>query len=183
MDQAAAKKILSQARETPRDYVDRESHYFKNKRYLLKVIEDNSDPRVEVKHSKLRLFVRPRATLRDRAEIIDQWYRQQTREAVEPLIIKWEKIIGVKLNSFVVRKMKTKWGSCTHALKTIRLNSELVKKPPDCLEYIVVHELLHLLEPTHNARYIKLMNRFMPQWQQRREILNMLPVRHDDWGY
>jgi len=177
------KKLLAQARETPRDYVDRESHYFRNKRYLLKVIEDNSESRIEVKHSELRLFVKPCSDRLDRAEFFDEWYRQQTKALVIPMISKWEKIIGVRLNSFVVRKMKTKWGSCTHTLKTIRLNSELAKKPTDCLEYIVVHELLHLLEPTHNARFIKLMNRYMPQWQLRREMLNALPVRHDDWGY
>jgi len=177
------KKLLAQARETPRDYVDRESHYYKNKRYLLKVIEVDSEPRVELRHSELRLYVKPGANKRDRAVLLDDWYRQQTKSAAETLIEKWEKVIGVELNGFVVRKMKTKWGSCTHRLKTIRLNSELIKKPADCLEYIVVHELLHLVEPTHNARFIKLMNRYMPQWQQRREMLNSLPVRHDDWGY
>lgn len=177
------KKLLAQARETPREYIDRESHYFRNKRYLLKVIEDNSEPRIELKHSELWLYVKSGTSRRERAELVDEWYRQTTRAAVIPMIAKWEKIIGVKLNSFVVRKMKTKWGSCTNKLKTIRLNSELAKKPTDCLEYIVVHELLHLLEPTHNARFIKLMDRYMPQWQLRRETLNALPVRHDDWVY
>jgi len=102
---------------------------------------------------------------------------------VPALIAKWERPIGVKVDRFFVQRMKTKWGSCSHDSRSVRLNTDLAKKPSECLEYIVVHEMVHLLEPTHNDRFIALMDRFMPKWQFYRETLNRLPVRHERWGY
>ncbi len=176
-------KLLEQERETPREYLDRESHYVWGKRYLLKIIEHNAAPEVELKHSTMLLRVRPGSDDVKMEAVLDAWYRQQLKEAVPPLIAKWEPLMGVKVERFFVQRMKTKWGSCNLSAGTIRLNSELAKKPPESLEYIVVHEMVHLLEPTHNARFIGLMDRFMPKWEFYRDILNRLPVRHENWGY
>lgn len=176
-------KLREQERETPREYLDRESHYVWGKRYLLQVIEKDAAPRVELRPNQLLLQIRPSAEEAKKQAILDEWYREQLRKAVPPLIAKWEPLFDVKLKQFFVQRMKTKWGSCSPAARTIRLNTELAKKPPECLEYIIVHEMVHLLEPTHNSRFITLMDRFMPQWQFYREVLNRLPVRHESWGY
>ncbi len=176
-------KLLEQERETPREYLDRESHYVWGKRYLLKIIEHNAAPEVELKHSTMLLRIRPGSDDVKMEAVLDAWYRQQLKEAVPPLIAKWEPLMGVKVERFFVQRMKTKWGSCNLGAGTIRLNSELAKKPPESLEYIVVHEMVHLLEPTHNARFIGLMDRFMPQWEFYRDILNRLPIRHEHWRY
>lgn len=110
-------------------------------------------------------------------------YREQVKQAAPPLVAKWEPLIGVKVTRIFVQRMKTKWGSCNHLARTVRLNTDLAKKPRECLEYLVVHELVHLLEPTHNARFIALMAQFMPKWQSHRQSLNRLPVRHERWAY
>jgi predicted metal-dependent hydrolase len=176
-------KLREQERETPREYLDRESHYLWGKRYLLKIEEQDAAPEVELKHNKMILRIRP-ATSHDRKhEILEAWYREQLKSALPPLIAKWESLMGVKVGRCFVQKMRTKWGSSSHDSKNIRLNTDLAKKPPECLEYIVVHELAHLLEPTHNARFIALMDQFMPKWKFYKDQLNRLPVRHEDWGY
>ncbi len=115
--------------------------------------------------------------------IVEAWYRRQLKETVPPLIARWEPLMGVKVNRFFVQRMKTKWGSCNHGARSIRLNTELAKKPRECLEYMVVHEMTHVLEPTHNARFVTLMDQFMPQWRFYRDQLNRLPVSHEDWTY
>ena len=115
--------------------------------------------------------------------IVDDWYRRQLKDEIQPLIAKWQRRLGVSVERFGVRKMKTMWGSCAPKTEAILLNLELAKKPPTCLEYIVAHELVHLLEPTHNSRFVALMDQFMPQWRFHREELNRLPVRHEHWGY
>ena len=176
-------KLNDQDRETPREYLDRESHYLWGKRYLLEVIEKTAAPEVELKHNKMLLRVRPGASGEAKQDVIDEWYRSQLRTAAPLLIAKWERLMGVRLNGFTIRKMKTKWGSCSPGLKTIRLNTELAKKPLECLEYITVHEMVHLLEPTHNRRFVALMDRFIPKWQFYRDALNRLPVRHERWAY
>ena len=112
-----------------------------------------------------------------------QWYRSLVKDAATPLIAKWEPLLGVKVSKLFVQQMKTKWGSCNPVAGNIRLNSELAKKPPECLEYIVVHEMVHLLEATHNQKFIKLMDRFMASWRQRRDDLNRRPLAHENWGY
>ena len=177
------RKLQEQERETPREYLDRESHYVWGKRYLLKVIEADQPPSVELSHSRMVLRVRPGTDQAKRQVILEEWYREQVKQAVPPLVAKWEPLIGVKVARFFVQRMKTKWGSCNHHAHTVRLNTDLAKKPRECLEYLVVHELVHLLEPTHNARFIALMAQFMPKWQSHRQTLNRLPVRHEHWGY
>ncbi|MGA6829215.1 M48 family metallopeptidase [Nitrospira sp. NS4] len=177
------KKLREQERETPREYLNRESHYLWGKRYLLTVREDNQAPSIELKHSRIILHVRPETDRQKRQVLIDEWYREQLKKAVLPLLAKWQPLMGVTVNRFFVQRMKTKWGSCNPTARHIRLNTELAKKPLECLEYIVVHEMLHLLEPTHNSRFTALMDRFMPKWQFHREALKRLPVRHETWGY
>jgi predicted metal-dependent hydrolase len=177
------RKLQEQERETPRDYLDRESHYVWGKRYLLTVSESNQSPSVGLKHNQIRLRLRFGTKNKRKQAVVDGWYRQQLKEAITPLISKWEPVIGVKVKRFFVQQMKTKWGSCNPGTRSIRLNTELAKKPCQCLEYIVVHEMIHLREPTHNQRFRALMDRFMPKWQSVREELNRLPVRHETWGY
>ncbi len=175
-------KLRGQERETPRDYVDRESHYVWGKRYLLTLAESDEPPSIGLKHSRMLLRMRPRTDEDKRQALVEEWYREQIKTAVPPLLARWEPRIGVRAERFYVRRMKTKWGSCNHKARTIRLNTELAKKPAECLEYVVVHELVHLLEPTHNARFVTLMDRFMPKWQFHRQALNRLPVRREKWS-
>ncbi len=177
------KKLQDQERETHREYLDRESHYVWGKRYLLAVSETDKPPAIELKHSKMLLRVRPNTNAEKRQAIVEAWYREHIREVAQPLIAKWEPAIGVKVKRLFVQRMKTRWGSCNHRAHTIRLNSELAKKPVACLEYIVVHELVHFLEPTHNARFVAMMDRFMPKWRFHRQVLNRLPVRGENWTY
>lgn len=176
-------KLREQERESPREYLDRESHYLWGKRYLLEVVERDQPPQVQIKHSKLRLQVRPGSGEEKKQAIVEAWYRDQLRQVIPSLIVKWEATLGVKVERFFVQRMKTQWGSCSPATSSIRLNSELAKKPRECLEYLVVHEMVHILEPTHHNRFTALMDRFMPKWQFYREILNRLPVHHERWKY
>ena len=176
-------KLNQQDRETPREFLSRESHYVWGERYLMKVVEVDAPPAIELKHTRMVFQIRPGMDNDKKKELLDGWYRELVREAIEPLFKTWEQRIGVKANGVSVRRMKTKWGSCNPTSKTILLNTDLAKKPRECLEYIVVHELVHLLEPTHNDRFIKLMDQHMPKWQSHRQLLNSLPVRHENWGY
>jgi hypothetical protein len=177
------RKLLEQERETPREYLNRESHYVWGKRYLLKVIEVDEPPSVELSHGRMILRVRPGAGAAKRRQILEEWHREQLRNAVPPLIEKWERLMDVTVRRFFVQRMKTKWGSCNFAAGSIRLNTDLARKPRECLEYILVHEMAHLIEHTHNGRFAELMDRFMPKWQFRRDVLNSLPVRHESWEY
>lgn len=176
-------KLQSQIRETPREYLERESHYAWGRRCLLKIVEHDAPPNVELRHNQLRLYVRRNTHEEQRSEIIERWYRDQLREAVMPMVVHWQKKIGVEMSQLYVQRMKTRWGSCNPDRKTIRLNTDLAKKPPECLEYILVHELLHLVEPTHSAKFVALMDKYLPSWSHRRDQLNALPVRHADWEY
>ena len=177
------KKLREQDRETPREYLDRESHFVWGRRHLLKVTENNSAPEVELKRNTLFLRIRPGSSEDKKQAALEGWYREQLKAAVPAVITKWEFLLGVKVKRFFVQRMKTKWGGCSPCAGSIRLNTELAKKPADCLEYIVVHEMIHLLEPTHNNHFIALMDQFMPTWQFQRQELNRLPVRHETWGY
>lgn len=177
------KKLREQERETPREYLDRESHYVWGKRYLLKLVEVEAAPSVELKHNRMILRLRSETSQEKKQAILDAWYREQLKQVVSPLIAKWERIIGVKAGKFFVQKMKTKWGSCSPGPRNIRLNTDLAKKPLQCLEYIVAHELTHLLERHHNDRFTALMDAHMPQWRQYRDMLNSLPLAHQEWGY
>ena len=176
-------KFLTQVREAPREYLNKEGHYFLGKRYLLKIIEHNAPPVVKVKHNTIELYVRPNADIQKRQVIMDEWYRQQLKELAPPIIEKWEKVMKVSINELAVKKMKTKWGTCNREAKRIWLNLELAKKPFHCIEYIIVHELLHLLERNHNDKFIAYMNNFLPEWKHFKNELNKLPVSHVEWTY
>ncbi len=176
-------KILSQKREAPREYLTKESHYYFGKRYLLKVIELDTMPVVNLTHKTIELYVRPGSDTEKRKQILEHWYREQLREVVADLVSHWEKKMKVKVEEFGIKKMKTKWGTCNEEARRIWLNFELVKKPLECIEYIVVHEMVHLKERHHNDKFISYMNHFLPEWKQLKADLNKLPVSHIDWGY
>ncbi|SHM54907.1 M48 family metallopeptidase [Flavobacterium xanthum] len=176
-------KIKAQKREAAREYLTKESHYYLGKRYLMKVMEHNAVPTVKLKHNTLELYIRPETNTAKRKEILEEWYRTQLKELVPKYIAKWEPIMGVKVNDFGIKKMKTKWGTCNIEAQRIWLNLELAKKPAICLEYIIIHEMTHLLERNHNTRFVALMNSFLPNWAAVKEELNRLPVSHTEWGY
>ena len=177
------RKLREQERETPREYLERESHYLWGQRYLLSIVEEPREPSVELVHRRMILRVRPGTSPEGREAILSHWYREQLKPEAAALIAAWEPRLGVQLERFYVQRMKTRWGSCNSHARTIRLNTELAKKPKECLEYLVVHELIHLIEPSHNAHFIAQMDRHLPSWQFHREQLNRLPVRHERWGY
>jgi predicted metal-dependent hydrolase len=180
---AQQKTLREQERETKRELIDRESHYVWGERCLLAVTEANAPPSVELRHAKLLLRVRPGTDDAMREAIVAQWYRQQVKDAAQRLIAIWQPRLGVSVRTLYVQHMRTKWGSCTPAARNIRLNTELAKKPPECLEYIVLHEMVHLLERTHGPRFVALMDQLMPQWRRTRKLLNRLPARHEQWTY
>ena len=129
------------------------------------MIELDDLPKIELNHHQIQLYVRPATTQEQKQILIEQWYRETLKDVIQSLIMKWEPIMGVKVERFFVQRMKTKWGSCNPLAKSIRLNTDLAKKPPECLEYIVVHEMTRLLEPSHNQRFISLMDEFLPKWR------------------
>lgn len=165
-----------QAREPKRKYIERESHYLWGRRYLLSVIEQDRAPYVSLDHRRITLCVRPGSPLEKRSEVIHEWHKALLHEAVPLLIKKWEKVLGVRVSSYNLQRMKTKWGSCNHNAGRIRINTELVKKPKDLLEYVVVHEMLHLIEPTHSEKFFALLNNHYPNWREARAELNELAV-------
>lgn len=173
----------NQERETEREYLTRESHYYLGQRYLLKVIQHDSSPKIILKKKEIQMYVRPETTQEKKQEVLDEWYRSELKRIIPPMIENWEEKIGVKSNEYGIKKMRTKWGTCNHDEKRIWLNLELAKKPLECIEYIVVHELLHIIEPSHNQRFISLLDNFMPKWKFFREELNRLPFSHLDWKY
>jgi predicted metal-dependent hydrolase len=176
-------KLREQEREPPREYLDRESHYLWGKRYLLTVSEIDSAPSIELRNSRMLLQVRPRTDRRKKNALVEEWYRKQIGKVVPPLLARWQPLMGVRVERFFVQRMKTRWGSCNYNARTIRLNTELAKKAPECLEYILVHELAHLLEPTHNARFTEYMDQFMPGWRVNRQELNRAPLTDEHWRY
>jgi predicted metal-dependent hydrolase len=173
-----------QARESEREYVSGESHYFEGRRYRLNVIEHDGAGRVRVRNQKIiDLFVRAGGDRVQRERIMLAWYRAHLRETLPVLIARWESAIGVTVASWDIKRMKTKWGTCSVEARRIWLNLELAKKPPKCLEYVVVHELVHLLERQHNERFTAQLDRLMPQWRHVRDELNRAPLGHPTWGY
>lgn len=178
------RKFRAQERQSEREYVTGESHYFLGKRYLLKVVYEDAIPKVTIpNNTTINLYVRPKASLIQREYILHEWYRNQLKELIPPIIEKWEDKMGVTIADWRVKRMKTKWGSCNIEVKRIWLNLELVKKPNHCLEYIIVHELVHLLERHHNDRFIAYMNKFLPSWRFLRDELNREPLANHDWDY
>lgn len=174
-------KLQAQARETPRQFVERESHYIWGRRYLLHVIERRQRPHVSLDHRRINMTVRPGSERDKRAEIMHEWQKSLLHDVVPPLIEKWELRLGVSVAAYHLQRMKTKWGSCNYNAGNIRLNTELVKKPKDLLEYIIVHEMAHLIEPRHSDRFVGVLDRYYPGWREARDELNALPLTAENW--
>lgn len=173
--------LRDQARESQRRYVERESHQLWGRHHLLSVVEADTRPAVKLAHRRITLSVRPGSDAAKRADVMHGWHKGLLHALVPDLVARWEPRLGVKVAGYFLQRMKTKWGSCNHAAGHIRLNTELVKKPKDLVEYVVVHEMLHLLEPTHNERFMALLNRHWPQWREARRELNALPLAPQTW--
>lgn len=173
-----------QPRQSEREMVSGESHYFLGQRYRLNVIEYNGAGKVVLrKKTTMDLYVRRKVGAAQRERVLQRWHREQLAALVPPLLDKWEPVLGVQVAKWAIKKMKTKWGSCNAAARRIWLNLELAKKPVQCLEYILVHELVHLLERYHNDKFIAMMNACLPQWRLRRSELNAAPLAHAKWNY
>lgn len=177
------KKFKSQKREAKRDYLTKESHYFLGKRYLLKIHEHNAPPKISLKHTTIEMYLRPDTTSDKRHKLMEEWYRDELQKLATSMLTKWEKKMKLSPKELVVRKMKTKWGTCNPKLKRICLNLELAKKPYHCIVYILVHEMVHLLERNHNDKFTTYMNHYLPEWKELRRELNKLPVGHREWEY
>ena len=178
------RKFSGQERISPREYKNRESHYFQGKRYLLNIIETDAPPKVVLKNKTyIDLYIRPETSTAKRHKIMNEWYRKELKKMFPELSEKWGKRMNLKVNEWQVKLMKTKWGSCNIEKKRIWLNLELAKKPIYCLEYIIVHEMVHLLERHHNDKFLYYMDAYLPNWKQLRAELNKLPVSHADWSY
>lgn len=178
------RKFEGQERIAPREFKNRESHYFRGQRYLMNIIEVDAPPKVVLKNKTyIDLYVRPKTTIDKRLEVMNEWYRVQLKNQIPYLIEKWEEKMNIKVREWQVKQMKTKWGSCNIDQGRIWINLELAKKPEHCLEYIIVHEMVHLLERHHNDRFHYLLETYLPNWKQLKTELNQLPVSHADWGY
>jgi len=174
-------KLVNQARETPRQFIERESHYLWGRRHLLTVVRRETKPHVSLDHKRITLTVRPGSDAGKRAAVMHNWHKSLLHEVVPALIKKWEPKLKVKVAGYFLQRMKTKWGSCNHEAGHIRLNTELVKKPKDLLEYVIVHEMVHLLEPTHSDRFIAILQEHYPPWREARAELNELPLTAEAW--
>jgi hypothetical protein len=175
-------RLRGQARETPRQFVERESHYLWGRRYLLSVSAAEAKPSIRLSHRRIALTVRPGSSLAKREAVMQEWHRSLLHQAVPELIRTWEPRLGVEVANYFLQRMKTKWGGCNPRARSIRLNTELVKKPRDLLEYVVVHEMLHLLEPTHSERFIALLSKHYSSWREARAELNGLPLGAAVWN-
>ena len=175
-------KLAAQAREAPRQFVERESHHLWGRRYLLSVAEAEERPVVRLSHRLMTLQVRPGASPEKRAEVMHEWHKAQLHAVLPALIRKWEPKLGVQVAGYFLQRMKTKWGSCNPGKRHIRLNTELVKKPKDLLEYVVVHEMAHLLEANHSEGFVAILDQHWPQWRDSREELNALPLGYEPWS-
>jgi len=177
-------KFASQPRQTEREYVSGESHYFLGYRYLLNVEYKDAPPKVSIRNkTTIDLIVRPNSDPETRERILNAWYPRELKAIVPAIIAKWEAIIGVQITEWGIKQMKTKWGTCNISARRIWLNLELVKKPIHCIEYVIVHELVHLLERHHNDRFTDFMDKFLPNWRFLRDELNAQPLAHEDWEY
>jgi len=174
-------KFTEQARENPREYIERESHYVWGRRYLMSVEYEEKKPSVRLDHKRINLTVRPGSSQEKRGQVLHEWHKDLLHKAIPPIIKTWQKKLDVQVSAYFLQRMKTKWGSCNHRAGSIRLNTELVKKPLDLLEYVVVHEIVHLIEPTHNDRFFTILELHYPTWRDARAELNELPLRAEAW--
>lgn len=173
--------FLEQARQSEREMVSGETHYVSGRKVRLKVEPSRTGPRVELKNRTLVLRVKPDVEASGRLKILERWYRESLRTQAGELLSEWSERLELEPPGVRIRKMRTRWGSCSHGSHCVWLNLELAKKPPQCVEYIVVHELLHLLERRHNDRFFGLMEQCLPDWRSRRDLLNASPLGHEEW--
>jgi predicted metal-dependent hydrolase len=173
-----------QSRQSERQYLSGECHYVFGKRYRLELIERDGKPEVKpLRSGKLQLFVRPGSSVEVKEKALNTWYREELKRAIPKLLEKWQPIVGKEASDWGIRKMKTKWGSCNIEQRRIWLNLDLAKKPTECLEYILVHELVHLYERNHNQRFMKLLDQFLPNWRTNKKTLNTSPLSKENWDY
>ena len=177
-------KFLGQDRQSRREYISGESHYYFGRRYRLRVTHLDCPARVFIRNKTFIDMHVPQNYTRDqREQLMYRWYRQELRNILPVLVAKWEKKMCLRANELRIKRLKTMWGSCNPTAKRIWFNLELAKKSELCVEYIIVHELAHLIERNHGDRFIKLMDRYMPQWRSIREELNKSPLAHENWSY
>src|SRR6266478_10095311 len=177
-------RFKAQPRQSPREMVRGECHYFLGTRYRLRVIQQNGASRVVLRNrSAMELYVQPGTSAEQRERVLHRWYCQQLKELIPPLLEKWQSALGIQVADWGIKKMKTKWGTCSVGARRIWLNLELAKKPVQCLEYIVVHELVHLIERHHNHRFVSLMDKHLPQWRLHRQKLNAGPLAQEAWDH
>lgn len=169
-------RIISKYQEPLQEYIDHEIHHAWGRPYILSIEEKNIVPEVLIEQNRMVLIVRPGADKDTKKALLEAWYRNQIREKALPLINKWENIMKVRVEKLFIRRMKTRWGTCNVTKQTIRLNTHLAIKPLECLEYIIVHEMTHILEPSHNGRFKGLMDTFLPEWKQFQKMLNQNPL-------
>lgn len=176
--------FTDQERQSQREFVNGESHYFQGRRYRLSIVEYEGSPYIRLSNNRtIQLFARGQADRNRDEEVFRQWYRQTIRKQIPRLLAKWEAKVGVNVDEVRIRRMKTRWGSCNAPARRIWLNLELAKKSPMCLEYILVHEMVHILERRHSERFRSLMDTVMPNWRLFREELNRAPLSHEKWKY
>jgi len=176
--------FATQERQSRREMVTGESHYVQGHRYRLRVVESTGRQGVAVNGSStLVLTVRPGSTVEQREAVLTRWYRELLRQQIPKLIEKWEPLVGVSVAEWGIKRMRTRWGTCNTQSRRIWINLDLAKKPPECLDYIVVHEMVHILERLHNDVFRAHMDRLMPLWRTHRDLLNSAPLGHEDWGY
>jgi predicted metal-dependent hydrolase len=176
-------KFDSQARQSQREMVTGETHYFLGRRYRLRVTPHAGQAEITTKGHTIELRVRPDLDAGQRERALQRWYRHQLKELLVPLIEKWQLSLGVELSECRVKRMKTKWGTCNAKARRIWLNLELIKKPIPCMEYVVVHELVHLIERHHNDHFVSILDEHLPRWRSFRDVLNTSPLAHENWGY
>ncbi len=175
-------KLENQARETPRQFIERESHYLWGRRYLLTVVEQDAKPNIKLDHKRITLSIRPGSSAEKRADVIHTWHKSLLHKVVPEIVASWEPKLGVSVTGYFLQRMKTKWGSCNHRAGHIRINTELAKKPKDLLEYVIVHEMVHLIEKTHSERFMALLDEHYPTWREARAELNELPLSAESWA-
>lgn len=171
-----------QSRQSAREMISGESHYFLGQRYRLQVYPGDGPAKIAIKNkATIELRVRLNASVETRQKVMANWYRQHLKNVIPQLLEKWQRRLGVQVSDFGIKRMKTKWGTCNPDARRVWINLELAKKSSDCVEYVVVHELVHLLNKRHDDQFIKIMDEFLPRWRALRQELNGLPLAHEIW--
>ena len=177
------RNFAAQERETEREFISGESHYFNGSRFIMNIIPITGKAMVVLRHKYIDVYVKPGSSRKHKASVVAKFYRKYLKEQIPPLIAKWERKMKVKVEDYGIKQMKTKWGTCNIEAKRIWVNLELAKKPLPCLEYILVHEMVHLLERRHNGTFVAYIDKFLPRWRALKGELTKSPINHSDWSY